>query len=412
MVVTASESAAAFPISPQVAFEGDSYLVVWNSGPSVRAARITSSGTVSPSFIVANGNVWSAAPARDGTMIAYGVACGSIATRVIARGQTNGTVESIVSLRADAQLAPRLATTAYGHQSIWFESNTLFTRFIANNGILGRSERLSSATSYHASIVAFQDGSAVVWFEGNSLLFARFDGNGNLVSNLQRILSTPFVFTISLAAAGDEVLVVTSGEQDLFKNEVDGALLGPYGDILQRVVLSNPGEDGFNAIAGGDASRWFAAWRNGASQLVAIEMPHADLRQPMRFTTTLPTTISGSIGGILPGDDPAVIWSNGNVHATYIHSQLDILVAQANAIDLRVIGRDAFWTETAATTRILSAPITKTPAPAPIERACLAKTAIGIDYDVRNDAVDAVAYPEGPQLRVQLRGFARRRAVR
>jgi hypothetical protein len=409
------EAASPSPATPQVAFEGDSFLALWQSGWSVRAAHVSASGAVSAPFIVAaNAVIWSAVPSRDGTMIAYGAGCGAVATRVIGRGANSGTPESVVSLRADVQSNPIIAATALGHQVVWHESSSLFTRFVSSSGPTGPTMKLSSDLTINASIIPFAGGTVAVWDDGSNapvrLRIARFNAGGNMIGEPLTIPSTAFVFSISIAAAGDELLVVTSGEDDVFKNEVDAARLDASLNVLQRVVLSNPGEDGYYAPAGGDASRWFAAWRDGAAQLVVVEMAHGDLHQQTRFSTTLATSVSAYLGGILPGDDPAVMWTDSNVHATYYHSGLDILVAGANVTAPRVIGSEAFWLElTPTTTRILSAPISKSTAPAATERACLAIPFSGLGFDVRNGAIDAIAYPDTPQLRVQLRGVPRRR---
>jgi hypothetical protein len=415
VIEVAREAASPSPVAPQVAFEGDSFLALWESDSSVRAAHVSANSAVSAPFIVAaNAVIWSAVPSRDGTMIAYGAGCGTVATRVIGRGAENGTPESIVSLRADVQSNPIIAATALGHQVVWHESNSLFTRFVGSSGPAGPTMKLSTDLTINASIIPFAGGTVAVWDDGSNapvrLRVARFGAGGELIGEPITIPSTAFVFSISLAAAGDELLVVTSGEDDLFKNEVDAERLDTNLNVLQRVVLSSPGEDGFYALAGGDASRWYAAWRDGGAQLVVVELAHGDLHQQTRFSTTLATSVSAFIGGILPGDDPAVMWTDGNVHATYYHSGLDILVAGANVTAPRLIGSEAFWLElTPTTTRILSAPISKSPAPAATERACLALPFNGLGFDVRNGAIDAIAYPDAPQLRVQLRGVPRRR---
>jgi len=408
----ASESLVSTLIDPpQVAYEGGSFLVLWdNAGSIVRAAHVpATNGAASAPFVVANGFIWAATPSRDGTLVAYGTGCGSIATRVITRGANNGTTESIVSMHASAQTSPRIASTALGRQVLWFEGNSLYTRFIGGSGSAGAVMRLSNNVTFHAAIVAISGGTAIVFDDDRSLRLARLDAAGNL-TGVGTLPSTSITFSISLAAVGDELLVVTSGEDELFKTEVDAVRVS---DSLQRVVLSHAGEDGFNAIAGGDGAHWYAAWRNGSSHLAAIEMPRGDLRQQTRFDTTLPTSVSGTLGGIAGGGDPAVIWTNGNVHATYFHSGLDILLAAAvNAFGVRVIDGDAYWIETSPTTRILSAPVTRTPASAAVEKACLAKSLIGIDYEIRNGAVSAIVYPDGSQLRVEERGVTRRRASR
>lgn len=395
---------------PQVTYEGGSFLVVWDNGTSIiHAAHVpASSGASSSPFVVANGVIWSAAPSRDGTLLAYSVGCGSIATRVIGRGADNGTAESIVSMRASAQASPRIAATPLGHQVLWFEGNTLYTRFLSGGGSAGPVRRLTNGVSLNSAIIASRGGTAVVFSDDSTLNLVRFDAAGNPTESAV-LPSTHFIFSISLAAVGDELLVVTSGEEESFKYEVDAVRVG---SSVQRVVLSRPGEDGFNALAGGDGAHWYAAWRNGSSQLVSIEMVPGDLRQQTRFDIRLPTNLNATLGAILAGKDPAVVWTNGNVHATFIHSSLDFALAAANAIDVRVFDGDVYWSESGATTRILSAPITKTPAPSATERACLAKTMIGIAYDVHNGVVDTIVFPDGAQLRVQERAIARRRPVR
>jgi hypothetical protein len=407
----ASEAASQIVIAPQVAFDGDSYLVLWYSAGLVRAARVSSTGAVSPSFIAASGVIWSAVPADDGTMIAYSIGCGSIATRVISRGASNGTLESVVSLRPDAQTTPRIAATPFGHQLIWYESNVLHTRFVTTSGPAGATTRLSfSNYSSHATVVPFLGGTAVVWDDGGTLNVARFSADGRLVVESAPIPSTEFIFSIAVAAAGDELLIVAQGENDLFKTEVHAVRVDANGERLQEALLSSPGEDGFTPIAGADASRWYAAWRNGATQLVVIEMPRGDLRQPARFSATLPTSTSGTLGAFVTGDDPQVVWANGDVHSIHYHSGLDLLLANGRAFTVRVSGSRAYWTEVSNTTVIRSASILQSTT-APVEEACLATTALDLDFDLNNGAIDAIAYADSPQLRVQLRGVPHRHAA-
>jgi len=411
IIEIASEPASAFVIPPRVAFDGDSHLVVWNSGAVMRAVRVSTSGAASAPFTIGNGTISSAVPTRDGTMIAYSAGCGFIATRVIPRAATTASAESVVSLHADSQVSPRIAATALGHQTIWYESNVLYTRFVSTSGPSGPVTRLSeSSFSAHGTIIPFMGGSAVVWDDSPDIRVARFDAAGNLVTESDPIPFEQFIFSIALAASGDELFVVAQGEQALFKNEVHAARIAANGTVLQDAVLSNPGEDGFNPIAGSDSTRCYAGWRNGANQLVVVETPRSDLRQMTRFTTTLPGTLVTTIGAFALGEDSLVVWTNGDVHAVHYHSGLDEIVANGRAFNVSVFEKRAYWIEVGQTTTIRSAPIFHI-AQSPTEEACFSATIFNIDFDVRNGALDAIAYANGPQLHVQLRGIAHRRGA-
>jgi hypothetical protein len=397
---------------PQVVAEDDTYLVIWATANAIRGMRVTSSGGTTTPFAIGSGYLWSAAASQKSTIIAYGTGCGSIATRTIARGAREAGEESIVSMRPSDQTRPRLNAMTFGHQAIWFEGNDLFTRFIANNGIRGDAVRLGSGTTLNAAMIAFNGGSAIAWSD-DALHIARFDAFGNATGEAKTIASTKIIFSISLAAAANEILVITQGEPDLFMNEVDAVRVDANLNTLQRALLSNPGDDGFDPVGAGDGAHWVVAWRNSASQLVAIEMPRGDLRSQTRTSRMLPTTGVSFIGDVTSGDDPAVVWSDfTHPHATFIHSGLDVLLGPGNASNPHVIDGHVFWKESGGNTRILSAPLTNAPGEAPRERGCVASAIFPIEYDVRNGDVDAIAFPDGPQVRIQLKMFPRRHATR
>jgi len=408
----AQEPASNFIVAPQVAYDGDSYLVLWQSGKLIRAVRVSASGVVGTPFAIGDGILESAVAARDGAMIAYDASCSAIATRTIARGTSSVSAESIVSLHADAQNSPHIAATALGHQTIWYESNVLYTRFVSTSGPTGPVTRLSESNySAHGTVVSFLGGSAVVWDDGPTIEVARFDAAGRLIVDAAPIPSMPFIFAVSVAVSGDELFVVAQGEHDLFKYEVHGLRIGADGALLQEALLSNPSDDGFDAVAGADATRDYAGWRNDSNQLVVVEMPRGDLRQSKRFTTTVSSPSSAAaVGALVPGDDPLVLWTNGDVHATHYRSGLDEILANGYAFNVRAIGDRAYWIEIGPRTVIHSAPIFRI-APSATDEACLDGAIFNIDFDVRNGAIDAIAYASGPQLRVQLRGIAHRRGA-
>jgi len=410
VVEIATEAASTFIIPPQVAFDGDSYLVIWNSANVMRAVRVSTNGAVSAPFTIGSGTISSAVPTRDGIMIAYAAGCGFIATRTMARGTSTTSKESVVSLHADSQIGPRIAATQYGHQMIWYESNVLYTRFVSTSGPTGPVTRLSqSSFSAHGNIVPFMGGSAIVWDDGGAIRLARFGAAGNLVAESDPIPFEQFIFGVALAASGDELFVVVEGEQALFKKEIKVARIDANGALLQEAALSNPGEDGFDPIAASDGTRDYAGWRNGGNQLVVVEMPRNDLRQPTRFMTNLPSLNTATVGAFVPGDDPLVLWTNGDVHAVHYRSELDELLANGRAFNVTVFGNRAYWIEVGTTTAIRSAPISRTQSPT--DEACFNATIYNINFDIRNGAIDAIAYANGPQLHVQLRGIAHRRGA-
>ena len=176
-------------------------------------------------------------------------------------------------------------------------------------------------------------------------------------------------------------------------------------------MLSNAGEDAFDAIGNGDASRWFVAWRNGSNQAVVIEMPHGDLRQQTRTDFKLETGVVAFLHDIAAGSDPALIWNDYvALHATFLSPRFDVLLdSNGPFFEARVIGSNIFWKSLRANFRILSSQLSRSPA-APIERACLGSAYFAVDYDTRDDEIAALAYVEGTRVRVQLPSSSRRRS--
>ena len=350
-------SGAPFPIAadmvtPRVVAEGDHYLVIWNSSMRIRAARITSTG-VMPSFDIGDGKLWSVASNRERTIVVFGTPCGAIASRSIPRDAVAPTDESILSIDPIMQTTPRLIATDRGHQVSWLENRALLTRFVKDDGTFG------------------------------------------------------------------DVLIVTTGEDDPFKYQVYATRVAADGTVLQRVLLSREGEDGFNAVTGSDGSQWVVAWRNGSTSLVSVAMPHDDLRIQSRRTDAVITTGVAFISAVSGGADPAIIWQDRTdrtrLHAFFVKDEADVVVAESNDIidGVRIADDEVFWNERGAPSwRILSAPLSRSASPLR-EHACFLVP--HLNFDIRNGAIGAVAYNDGPRLRIQLmekRPPVRRRAVR
>jgi len=406
-----------YPAAPQVVFDGDSFLVLWtrfgNVANTGRAARINTDGAITlPPANVSDGTIWSVTPSRDGTMVAYtDNACGAVATVVIGRGTMDHVLPWPISFQPNPQIYPRIAATSVGHQIVWNETFALYTRFVSSSGPTGPTTKLSNSIEASADVVSFAGGTAVIFVNSIGLCVDLFSADGKWIAQ-QLIPAKPWIFEWRVAVAGDELLIVSEEADDYTAiAEIYAARLDSKLNIRQRIVLSKPGDHPVSVAVAGDSARWFAAWRDG-SQLIATEMARGDLRQQTRFSAIPQTTETIRLEGIVPGDDPALVWTAGKAHATYYHSGLDVFVTVPDGRLVRVIGGDVYWVEYGiAENRIRSAPVSKTPVAMPVEHACMPRTLIPQDFDLRDGTVDAIVYADDAQLRVQLRSIAHRRGA-
>ncbi|MCU1244729.1 MAG: exported protein with glycine-rich C-terminal domain, partial [Acidobacteria bacterium] len=393
---------------PRVVWDGESYLAVWSTLPrAMHAARISATGVLSAPFDLGEGSVWSASAAGGRTIVVYATSCLAVASRTIGRGERQAGPESLLSLQPAAQTAPQLVATLLGHQVTWMDGATLRTRFITGAGELGDVMTLSEWGLTTPKAVELAGGSAVIWSEpGTGLHLARFDSGGHLLGQHSFPAST-FVFSVSVASVDGQLLIVTAGEEVAPAYEVYATRVSGDGDLLERRLLSPPGSDGYNAVAGGDSRHWLAAWRNWANQVVVVTMDRDDLRLQSRTSGSLPTQAVAFLEGITAGPDPAVIWDDhtdlSRLHASFLEGpQSDVVMGAATdgVYSVEVRGDEVYWNVVGASSRILSAPVLRTPVP-PLERGCLS-TNVPTAFATRGGAVSALAYGTGGRLFVQL----------
>jgi hypothetical protein len=409
-----------FPVAPVVAFDGDSFLALWSDSNLMRAMRIGADGSALSRFVIGPGVITSAATSRDGTLIAYASACEAIATRVIPRSTSTANSESTVSFRGLLQYPSSVAATATGHQAIWNEEGALYTRSIGSSGPAGPRMKLPlELGNMTSAIISYAGGTVVAYddtgFPTNTgrvdhIRVVRLGTHGELVA--QTIIpSSYFTSKIVLAASGNDVLVVLSGNDPTpFSQTIMATRLDSNLTPLQSVVLAQPGEYAYDPVVAADGSRWHVAWLNDQGQFAAVDIPHDELRQQTRFSAPAPPLSTNA--GLTSGDDPAIVWTGGSpsrVHATFYHSGVDVVLSEPFPAEARVIGNEAFWlTGGDASVHVRSALVTKTPAAASIERACLGNVPLPLAFDVREGALDAITYLDGLQLHVLLHGVARR----
>jgi hypothetical protein len=391
---------------PRVVWDGAGYLAVWSTLSNVmRAARVTSAGAVWAHFLIGQGTVGSVSSAGDRTIVVYGTSCGAVASRTIGRGELRAGDESLLSIQSLEQASPQLASTPFGQEVTWMEAGMLLARFVTTAGSFGEVVTLGPAGTASAKVLSVQGGSVVVWaVPAVGLQIVRFDPFGHF-RRTDLVTASHFVFTISVAPVADELFIVTDGEELSGPYEVYGTRVGGDGELRERVLLSGPGEDGFNAVAGGDEQHWLAAWRNGASRVVTVTMDHGNLRSQQRAALTLPTSAVAFLDGLRGGSDPAVIWDDRTdlvrLHATFFDPQTDVVLAEgADGISaVRLENHELFWNSFGAGSRILSAPIGRSPV-APQEQKCLT-TSQPIAFAARDGALSALAYEASGRLFVQ-----------
>jgi hypothetical protein len=392
---------------PRVVWEGDGYLAVWSTLPrAVHAARISADGVLSAPFDLGEGSVWSASAAGGRTIVVYATSCLAVASRTIGRGERQAGAESLLSLQSARQTSPQLIATFLGHQVTWMDGTTLRTRFITSDGELGDVVTLADGSVTTPRSVELEGGSAVVWSQpGTGLHLARFDSAGHLLGEHSFPAST-FVFSVSVASVDGQLLIVTSGEEVAPAYEVYATRVSGEGELLERRLLSPPGSDGYNAVAGGDSRHWLAAWRNWANQVVIVTMDRDDLRLQSRTSGNLPTPAVAFLEGITAGPDPAVIWDDhtdlSRLHASFLEEPTDVVMGEATdgIYSVEVRGDQLYWNALGSTSRILSGTVLRTPAP-PRERGCLS-TNVPTAFATRGGAVSALAYGTGGRLFVQL----------
>lgn len=394
--------------APQIVWDGNAYVVVWNdSANNIRMARLTASG-VTPATTIGAGHVESAGASPNGVAVLHTVPCGAMAVLTI------GGNDSILSIAPSPQTAPSLVATKFGHQVTWIENGTtLSTRFVSGSGGAGEVVALAEASGIKAASIPFEEGTAIVWGGSGAVSMARFDAFGTRTGETKTFPAPALVFSVSAATAGGDLFIVTSGQNDPFKGQVDATRTDGQGIAYEHVVLSNSGQDGFNALAGGDASRWLTAWRNGANEIHVVEMPHGDLRQQTRTALTLPTAGVAFLSDVVAGADPAIVWSDAKAaHVTFLAPRLDVILdASGRTFDARAAGPNVFWKSLHENVRLFSAPLSRVPS-MPVERACLGLTHLPVEYDTRQGALSALAYIDGTRVLVRLPEPPRRRPSR
>lgn len=400
---------------PNIVWDRDAYVVVWNNGASILATRLNGS----PVAIAGQGFLYAATESRDGVVLLYATGCGAIVSKVVGRS------DSVLSLVRGQQQDPQVVTVATGHQVTWVENGTLlFTRFIASDGTLGNvvqlddrgllGPRLGSPSVFASA--GFQGGSVIVW-GWSDLHVARFDALGHQIGET-RALPAPYITeVIKLATSADETLVITTGYDKNVHGEANAVRVDANGMALQQALLSGPDDSPYIAFGAGDESQWIVAWGDPLGHGAAIVMPHGDLRMQSRTSLTLPDVgVPPTVGDVVAGNNPAVVWTSPPfVYATFVLTQTNVLLGSVdNSVsDPRVIGGDVFCkSRNASSSRIVSMSLRGEPS-APRERACVAQN-LALEFDVRDGEVDAIAYVADGLVRVQPKPHipARRHATR
>ena len=394
--------------------DGSDFLVLQSdAGLNTRATRI-SGGNPGATFSLASGGVVSAASNTRGTVVLSTHGCGTIESQFIARGATTASAPIDLTLKGAAQTDERIIATSAGHQLTYIESHNLFTQFLDN---LANAQARTQLTSYAGSFATTQlnGGAAVAWIDGasaQSLKVARFDASGNKRGSTIDVPVTLTLFTVSVAASGDTLLVAYQGTPiGSHHLEVHGALIDTTGNVTQDVVLSGSSDDGSNLTAGVDGGNWMIAWRNGPPHvLVSIETPIITLQAPTR--RSIPINPIG-LPALVLADSGSLYWieraAQNFVHKTLVSSGADSVIGQDSdsIATVRLLGGIPVWTVVRDSDTELNSPIGTA--------GCFASGA-SVEYDTRSNALAMWVYSDATQLHAETpsaaQGSSRHRAVK
>jgi hypothetical protein len=395
-----------------VVADGSDFLVLYSDASlNANATRISTNGTIGATFPLAKGDIVSAASNSRGTIVLSTYGCGTIQSQFIARGATTAGAPVDLTLRPIVQTAEKLLPTASGHQLAYLEGTALYVQPISVSASPGARTKLSDLAQSYSIISTSNGGSAIAWIEGaasNVLRVLRLDANGNARGSVTTIpAATPAISSVSLAEAGDTLLVAYQGiVGGSTRPEVHGVIISSAGTIAQEALLSNLGDEGNNVTAGVDGNNWMIAWRNGhEGHVVVVETPQNDLRSQTRRDLNLPAAGTAEIGVVANGN---VYWHELGaddqyvVHRTTLAGSDAVLGTSIDEItDVRLSGTTPVWTIRGTTTVGINSPSGLL--------GCFAMTLVGnktFEYDIRNGVVSTFVYFDGTQLRVQNQGDA------